>query len=102
MRYGQPYWLTTKPRIPAPTATRTRIAVKNELASLTRDSRLLRRPNHLSELSTIDLRLTCISCRRLESSAESITRNRPNLLLKGNVLSTRVADTFSLLVVCNN
>src|SRR2546428_8034918 len=85
-----------KPRTAEPTAAKTRIVVKNEVASLTRDSRLLRRPNHLSELSTIDLRVNCISCRRLESSAESISQNRPDLLIKGNVLSARVADTLVL------
>src|ERR671914_736033 len=60
-------WLRKKPRIAAPTATKTKLPVKNEPASLTRNSRLLRRSTHLSELSTIELRLDCISCHRLES-----------------------------------
>src|SRR2546426_11998735 len=77
MRYGQPYWLTTKPRTAAPTVTKTRIVVKNELASRPRDSRPLRRPSHLSDLSTIDLRLNCISGGRRVSSAESKSQGRP-------------------------
>ncbi len=103
MRYGQPYWLTTKPRTDAPTVTKTRIVVKNELASLTRDSRLLRRSNHLSELSTIDLRLNCISCRRRVSSEEFNVKTVPLVAIretklswsanKGNVPSIRLADT---------
>src|ERR671910_70747 len=71
-------WLRKKPRIAAPTATKTKLPVKNEPASLTRNSRLLRRSNHLSELSTIELRLDCISCRWLESfSVLFISQDHP-------------------------
>jgi hypothetical protein len=71
-------WLRKKPKIAAPTAIKTRLPVKTEPASLTRNSRLLRRSNHLSELSTIELRLDCISCRWLESfSVLLISQDHP-------------------------
>src|SRR5438132_11858603 len=73
-------WLRKKPRIAAPTATKTRLPIKNELACLTRNSLLLRRSNHLSELSTIEFRLDCISCRRLGSSVLFISQDRPIFL----------------------
>jgi len=77
-----PYFNTIKPRLAPPATAKTKIVVRKELASLTRNSRVFRRFSHFSELSTMDRRLDCISCSRLVSSAALIPHHKFILLFR--------------------